>query len=264
MKQKFMVPICIASAIALTNIGCNTASDTKSGTDSTSTSTTMSTDSSASSVTANTLTDAEKQDGYKLLFDGNSTTGWRTYKNKPADSWSVVDGILYCKGDSTNKSDMRADLMTDAMYENFDLSVDWKISPKGNSGIIYLASEEFDAAYLSGPEYQIIDDKNFPEKLEDWQKTGANYAMNPAPAAAPNAVGEWNTSRIVKNKNHVEHWLNGQKIVEYELGSEDWKKKKAEGKWKDAAGYGMTKKGHIALQDHGSEAWFKNLKIKEL
>ena len=263
MKKKFLIPICIVSAIALTNIGCNTAGDTKTDSDSTSTNT-MNMDSTNTLGSNNSLTDAEKQEGYKLLFDGTSTTGWRTYKNKPADSWSVVDGILYCKGDTTNKSDMRADMMTTDMYENFDFSVDWKISPKGNSGIIYLASEEFDAAYLSGPEYQIIDDKNFPEKLEDWQMTGADYAMYPAPAAAPNAVGEWNTSRIVKNKSHVEHWLNGKKIVEYEMGSADWKKKKAEGKWKDAAGYGMTTKGHIALQDHGSEAWFKNVKIKEL
>ncbi len=263
MKQKFLIPICIASAVALTNIGCNTAGDTKTDSDSTST-TTMNMDSTTTAGSNNVLTDAEKQEGYKLLFDGTSTTGWRTYKNKAADSWSVVDGVLYCKGDTTNKSDMRADMMTTGMYENFDFSVDWKISPKGNSGIIYLASEEFDAAYLSGPEYQIIDDKNFPEKLEDWQMTGADYAMYPAPAAAPNAVGEWNTSRIVKNKTHVEHWLNGKKIVEYEMGSADWKKKKAEGKWKDAAGYGMTAKGHIALQDHGSEAWFKNVKIKEL
>lgn len=263
MKKKFLIPICIVSAIALTNIGCNTAGDTKTDSDSTSTNT-MNMDSTNTLGSNNSLTDAEKQEGYKLLFDGTSTTGWRTYKNKPADSWSVVDGILYCKGDTTNKSDMRADMMTTDMYENFDFSVDWKISPKGNSGIIYLASEEFDAAYLSGPEYQIIDDKNFPEKLEDWQMTGADYAMYPAPAAAPNAVGEWNTSRIVKNKSHVEHWLNGKKIVEYEMGSADWKKKKAEGKWKDAAGYGMTTKGYIALQDHGSEAWFKNVKIKEL
>ena len=263
MKQKFLIPICIASAVALTNIGCNTAGDTKTDSDSTST-TTMNMDSTTTAGSNNVLTDAEKQEGYKLLFDGTSTTGWRTYKNKAADSWSVVDGVLYCKGDTTNKSDMRADMMTTGMYENFDFSVDWKISPKGNSGIIYLASEEFDAAYLSGPEYQIIDDKNFPEKLEDWQMTGADYAMYPAPAAAPNAVGEWNTSRIVKNKTHVEHWLNGKKIVEYEMGSADWKKKKADGKWKDAAGYGMTAKGHSALQDHGSEAWFKNIKVKNL
>ena len=202
--------------------------------------------------------------GYKTIFDGKTMDGWRSYQNKPQDSWSVVDGILYCRGSLTDKSDKRADLITTKQYENFDLSLDWKISPQGNSGIIYLATEEFPTSYLSGPEYQIIDDKNFPEKLEDWQKTGANYAMDAAPSAHPNPVGEWNNTRIVVNKGHVEHWLNGEKIVEYQIGTDEWRKKKTEGKWKDAAGYGVSTKGHIALQDHGSEAWFKNIKIKEL
>ncbi|HYK57710.1 MAG TPA: DUF1080 domain-containing protein, partial [Flavisolibacter sp.] len=176
----------------------------------------------------------------------------------------VKDGTLYCKGSTTDKSDLRADLITTGQYENFDLSFDWKISPQGNSGVMYLVTEEFPAAYLSGPEYQLIDDLNFPSKLEDWQKTGANYAMDAAPAAQPKPVGEWNHTRIVVDKGHVEHWLNGTKVVDYQLWTEEWKQKKATGKWKDAPGYGLSKKGHIALQDHGSEAWFKNIKIKEL
>ena len=151
-----------------------------------------------------------KDTGYQMLFDGKTITGWRSYQNKPQDSWSVVDGALYCKGSLTDKSDKRADLITTKQYENFDLSLEWKISPKGNSGVIYLATEEFPTSYLSGPEYQIIDDINFPEKLEDWQKTGANYAMDAAPAAHPKPVGEWNNTRIVVNKGHVEHWLNGE------------------------------------------------------
>lgn len=217
--------------------------------------------------TNNTMSNssATKEDtDYHTLFDGKTMDGWRSYQNKPQDSWSVVDGMLYCKGSLTDKSDRRADLITTKQYENFDLSLDWKISPQGNSGIIYLATEEFPSSYLSGPEYQIIDDINFPEKLEDWQKTGANYAMDAAPSAHPKPVGEWNNTRIVVNKGHVEHWLNGEKIVEYQLRTDEWQKKKANGKWKDAAGYGTSTNGHIALQDHGSEAWFKNIKIKEL
>ena len=159
---------------------------------------------------------------------------------------------------------MRADIITNEQFENFEFSVDWKISKAGNSGIMYLVTEEFPAAYMSGPEYQVIDDVNFPAKLEDWQKAGANYAMHPAPTAAPKPAGEWNNSKIVVNKSHVEHWLNDKKIVEYDFGTDDWNKKKAEGKWKDHPGYGTAKKGHIALQDHGSEAWFKNIKIKQL
>jgi hypothetical protein len=215
-------------------------------------------------ATDNNMAQLETGQGYKSLFDGKTMTGWRTYQNKPADSWMVKDGTLYCKGSTTDKSDRRADLITTEEFENFDLSLDWKISPKGNSGIMYMVTEQYPAAYLSGPEYQIIDDKNFPEKLETWQMTGANYAMDPAPTAAPNPPGEWNHARIVVNRGHVEHWLNGKKIVNYQLWTEDWKQKKLAGKWKDAEGYGMSKRGHIALQDHGSEAWFKNIRIKDL
>lgn len=212
----------------------------------------------------NTLSSEEVTAGWKLLFDGNSMNGWRTYQNKKSNSWSVKEGTLYCKGSDSDKTDLRADIITNDQFENFELSVDWKISPKGNSGLMYMVTEGPKAAYMTGPEYQIIDDIGFPEKLEDWQKTGANYAMNPAPEAAPNPVGEWNHSRVIVNKGHVEHWLNGKKIVEYELGSDKWKDEKARGKWKDTPEYGMSKKGHIALQDHGSEAWFRNIKIREL
>ncbi len=216
--------------------------------------------------TANTneMTTTSADAGYTSLFDGQTLTGWRTYQNKPADSWAVKDGAIYCKGSTTDKSDLRADLITTGQYENFELSLDWKISPQGNSGIMYLVSEEFPAAYLSGPEYQVIDDLGFPQKLEDWQKTGANYAMDAAPAAQPKPVGEWNHTKIVVNKGHVEHWLNGTKVVDYQLWTDEWTQKKATGNWKETPGHGMTKKGHIALQDHGSEAWFKNIKIREL
>lgn len=176
----------------------------------------------------------------------------------------VKEGVLYCKASASDMSGSRADLITNDQFENYELSVDWKISSRGNSGIVYMVTEEFNASHLSGPEYQLIDDVGYPQKLEDWQKTGANYAMNPAPEAAPKPIGEWNNTRIIVNKGHVEHWLNGKKIVNYELWTDKWKQEKATGKWKDAPGYGLSKKGHIALQDHGSEAWFRNVKIKEL
>ena len=202
--------------------------------------------------------------GYSSLFDGKTLNGWRTYQNKPADSWTIKDGVLYCKGSSTDKSDRRADLITIDTFENFDLQLDWKISRGGNSGILYMVTEEYETSYLSGPEYQVIDDVNFPEKLEDWQKVAANYAMHNAPNAHPKPAGKWNHTRIVVNHGHVQHWLNGEKVVEYDLWTDDWKKRKESGKWKDAPGYGMAKAGHIALQDHGSEAWFKNIEIKRL
>ena len=212
----------------------------------------------------NTLSKEEKEQGYKLLFDGKDMDGWRTYQNKSAASWEVDSGTLHCKGSDANYGAITADLMTKDQYQNFDLSVEYKISPKGNSGILYLVTEDSAYSFLSGPEYQIIDDINFPEKLEPWQHTAANYAMNPAPDAAPNPAGEWNHARIVKNGNHVEHWLNGKKVVEYDLHSDEWNKNKMAEKWKDDAAYGASDKGYITFQNHGSEAWFKNIKIKEL
>lgn len=203
-------------------------------------------------------------DGTINLFDGNTLIGWHPYQNKNPHNWEAQgNGILHCVSDSQNH-DHHVDLVTNDTFQNFDLSWDWKIAPRGNSGLIYLAQETKPAAYETGPEYQLIDDVGFPEKLEDWQKTGANYAMNTAPTAKPKPAGEWNSSRIVVNNGHVEHWLNGDKIVEYDLGSDDWKARKAAGKWKDEADYGAAKSGHIALQDHGSEAWFRNITIKRL
>jgi hypothetical protein len=197
------------------------------------------------------------------LFDGKSLAGWRTYQNKPADSWFVKDGMLSNKGNKDPQT-KHADLITEKQYSNFELSFDWKIAPQANSGVMYLVTEEFPSAYLSGPEYQLLDDRGYPSKIEDWQKTGANYAMDAPTVDATKPAGEWNHTVIIVNKGYVEHWLNGQKVVGYELWTEEWQKHKSTGKWKDAKGYGLAKKGHIALQDHGGEAWFKNLVIKEL
>jgi hypothetical protein len=204
---------------------------------------------------------AHPTQGWIKLFNGKDMTGWRTYQNRSSDSWEVVNGMLHCKGPKASK---HADLVTNDEYENFELSIDWKMAPKGNSGILYLVKEDQKESYLTGPEYQLIDDEGYPEKLEEWQKTGANYAMNSAPDAKPKAIGKWNNTKIKVNKGHVEHWLNGKKIVDYQIGSAEWNKNKAEGKWKDAAEYGVAKKGHIALQNHGSEVWFKNIKVKQL
>jgi hypothetical protein len=265
MMKKLFVPALSVMAIAV--MSCNGGKSTASTED---TATTVKKEDSAEAAeivadtAANTLTDAEKSEGWKLLFNGKNLDGWHIYKGKTSSGWVAEEGILHCLGSEKDKSDKRADLTSNDTFDNFELELDWKLSPKGNSGIIYLASEEFDAAYLSGPEYQLIDDENFPEKLEGWQKTGANYAMSAPLVAASKPIGEWNHAKIIVNKGHVEHWLNGQKTAEYEMGSAEWKKAKETGKWKDAKGYGATKKGHIDLQDHGSEAWFKNVKIKQL
>lgn len=212
----------------------------------------------------NILTEQETSAGWKLLFDGKTLEGWRMYQNKAADAWGVKNGELYCKGSETDKSDLRADIITTDQFENYELSIDWKISPEGNSGIMYHVTEEFDAAYLSGPEYQLIDDEGFPEKLEDWQKTASDYAMYTATSRPTNPVAQYNTSKIVVNGAHREYWLNGVKVLEFEAWTPDWENRKATGKWKDTPGYGVAKKGHICLQDHGGGVWFKNIKIRLL
>ena len=212
----------------------------------------------------NKLTKAEEKAGWKLLFDGQTLNGWRTFKNKPGNSWEVSNHELHCKGSATDKSDLRADLITTDQFENFELSIDWKIAKGGNSGIMYHVTEEYDAAYLSGPEYQLIDDEGFPEKLEDWQKTASDYAMYNTTSRPTKPVGEYNQTKIIFKRGHVEHWLNGVKVLEFEAWSEDWSNRKTSGKWKDEKGYGMAKSGFICLQDHGSEIWFKNIKVKPL
>ena len=213
----------------------------------------------------NSLSKAEKAQGWQLLFDGHSLNNWRIYLNKPADCWAVENGTIHCLKREPGKNEKRGDLITINEYENFDLVVDWKLAPQGNSGILYMVTEQYPQPYLSGPEYQLIDDNHYAEKLEDWQHTGANYAMNPPTTLAAKPIGEWNHTRIVVNNGHVEHWLNGVKVVDYRLWTNEWNQNKDNGKWKEAPGYGMSKKGHIDLQDHaGSEAWFKNIKIKTL
>lgn len=212
---------------------------------------------------SNQLTEEEKAGGWKLLFNGQNMDGWETYQGKENDSWEVVDGTLHCKPEGAAQK--RADLRTADQYGDFELAFDWKVAPTDNSGVIYRSTEEFEQPYLSGPEYQVIDDKGYPDKLTPTQTSGSNYDMHAAPDDKTiNAPGEWNTGRIVAKGNHVEHWLNGTKVVEYELNSPEWKKLKAGSKWKDAKGYGAAAKGHIDLQDHGGEVWYRNIRIKTL
>jgi len=202
----------------------------------------------------------------KSLFDGKSLSGWHAF-NKPGEikNWTIMDGSLVCLGAA--KGDTGGDIVSDEQYENFELSWDWKIDKGGNSGIMYHVVEDpkYKAPYETGPEYQMIDDIGYPGKLENWQESGADYAMNIANDKKKlNPVGRWNSSKIIFDKGHVEHWLNGEKIVEFQAWDAKWDKEKKEGKWKDYPDYGSAKKGRIALQDHGNKAYFKNITIKEL
>lgn len=207
-----------------------------------------------------------KSEGWRPLFDEKSLAGWQIFKSRSNNTWEAVDGVLHCKAvqeDVPGVGDQRADLITSEQFENFELMFDWKISAQGNSGVIFRVSEEFDQTYHSGPEYQLMDDNGFPNEVP-LHFTGANYGLHTTTTKILRPLDEWNSTRLVVNKSHVEHWLNGQKVVEYELWSDDWKARVAASKWKDFKSYGMTMSGHIALQDHGSEAWFRNIFIRTL
>lgn len=207
-----------------------------------------------------------KKDGWISLFDGKSLKGWHGYnKTGEVKNWEIEDGALVCLGAAKDASG--GDIVTDKKFANFELKWEWKVNKGCNSGVMYHVVEgpKWHSPYETGPEYQIIDDIGFPEHLEEWQQAGADYAMHTANKLKMlKPVGEWNTSKIIFNKGHVEHWLNGKKIVEFEAWSADWNKKRETGKWKDYPDYGKAKTGEIALQDHGDKAFYKNIMIREL
>lgn len=224
-----------------------------------------------SAAVPNTLTEKEKKQGWELLFDGKTLNGWKDYNGtKLTQPWKVVDGCIQAAGDG---SDLSGYIVTTQEYDNFILDWDWKLSHGGNSGMIYHVVEDpyFKVPYVTGPEYQLIDNEGWeevyaPAKLEPWQKLGVDYAMHlPDPKKMKvNPQGQWNNSRIVFDNGHVEHWLNGKKILEFEAWTDDWFARKNSGKWANAPEYGLAESGVICLQDHGSPASFRNIKIKRL
>jgi hypothetical protein len=224
--------------------------------------------SAASCQGQNSLTPAEQAAGWLLLFDGKSMAGWHGYNGRTTQSWVIEECALKTVGTEGNYgSDLRADLVTDRELTSFELSLEWKASKGGNSGVMYgvVEDERYDAPWKTGPEYQLIDDVGFPEKLEEWQKAGADYAMHlPNEQKQLKPVGEWNETRMVVNGTRVEHWLNGTKILEFERWNDEWKRLRDAGKWKDAPDYGLAKTGRVVLQDHGSVFWFRNIKVRPL
>jgi hypothetical protein len=206
----------------------------------------------------NVLSDAEKAEGWKLLFDGKTTEGWRGYKKETCpDGWKAVDGALVRLGGG-------GDIVTVEQFGDFELSIDWRVAPGGNSGIIYRAKEGPGAPYLTGPEYQILDDAKHGDGKNVLTSAGSLYAVYGPSRPAAKPAGEWNRTRIVCRGPRVEHWLNGEKVVDAEIGSEDWNARVARSKWAKVPGYGKEAAGHIDLQDHGDKVEFKNIKVKIL
>lgn len=222
-------------------------------------------------TTPNTLSASEKAAGWKLLFDGKTTNGWRGFRRDkfPEEGWAIEDGaIKHVKG-SGEQSKNGGDIITIGKYDNFELQLEWRVSPGANSGIKYLIAEEMVKSGYSGLgfEMQVLDDDGHPDAKMG--KAGNRTASALYDLIAPHnktlrAVGEWNQVKLIIKGDHVEHWLNGAKVVEFDLGSPQLKALIAESKYKDIPGFGDVRKGHILLQDHGNEVWFRNIKLREI
>lgn len=206
----------------------------------------------------NTLTAAERNAGWRLLFDGAGTAGWRGYKQTgmPA-GWAVVDGTLTRVGRG-------GDIVTLEKFRDFELAIEWMVEPGGNSGIFYRALEGSGPIYYSAPEMQVLDDSAHADGKSPLTSAGSNYALYAAPRGVVRPAGEWNAAKIVVRGSHVEHWLNGTRVVEYALGSDDWKRRVANSKFREWPEYGTGAEGHIGLQDHGDRVAFRNIKIRGL
>lgn len=206
----------------------------------------------------NTLTAAEQREGWQLLFDGKTLDTWRGYQRPtPPDGWRVIDGTITRVGGG-------GDLMTKDQFENFALALEWRLSPGGNSGIMFRVIEGLEAPYHSGPEMQILDNARHADGKVRETTAGSNYALHAPVRDVTRPVGDWNAVRLIVNGSRVEHWLNDVKVVEYELGSADWLARVKPSKFNDWPEYGRATRGHIVLQDHGDEVAFRNLKIRVL
>ncbi|MBI3880629.1 MAG: DUF1080 domain-containing protein [Verrucomicrobia bacterium] len=209
----------------------------------------------------NELTAAEKIAGWKLLFDGKTTQGWRSFKKQtfPAQGWTVEDGCLKCIAGGHG-----GDIISLDTFDNFDLRWEWKLPPGANNGVKYFITEE--RASAIGHEYQMLDDALHPDGKAGAKHTTASFydVLPPKEGKPLKPPGQWNTSRVLVQGNHVEHWLNGELVLVYELGSDEVKAGVAASKFKNVAGFGTHIKGHILLTEHQDEAWFRDVKIREL
>ncbi len=218
---------------------------------------------------ANTISAREQAEGWKLLWDGKTTNGWRGGKltTFPAKGWAIEDGILKVVKSTGGESTNGGDIVTTQKYKNFELIVDFKITPGANSGVKYFVDTELNKGEGSsiGCEFQILDDDLHPDAklgVAGNRKCASLYDLIPAPAEKPMKKDGWNTALIKVNGTHVEHWLNGVKMVEYERSNQMWRALVAYSKYKDWPAFGEAVEGNILLQDHGDEVWFKNVKIK--
>jgi hypothetical protein len=204
----------------------------------------------------NTLTEAERKAGWRLLFDGKTTSGWRPFKKAAmGGGWQAVDGALTRVGEG-------GDIITTDQFDDFELALDWLVGEGGNSGVFFNATESVEPIYHAAPEMQILHNAGHRDGKVPETSAGSNYALHPPVKDVTRPVGSWNSARLIVRGNHVEHWLNGVKLLEYELGSADWQARVSKSKFKEWPPYGKQTRGHIGLQDHGDRVAFRNIKIR--
>ena len=205
---------------------------------------------------ANTLSRAERAAGWRLLFDGRTTAGWRSHRADTIGAgWQVVDGAL-------TRVAPAGDIVTVEQFRDFELELDWLISPGGNSGIFYRVADEGDEVYLSGHEMQVLDDARHADGQSPLTSAGSVFGLYPAPRGVVHPAGRWNHARIVVSGEHVEHWLNGTRVAAFDIGSPDWNARVAASKFASWAGFGRHPTGRIALQDHGDRVAYRNIRIR--
>jgi hypothetical protein len=218
----------------------------------------------------NTLTPQEKKDGVILLFDGKTTDQWRGYnKTEFPKGWNIEDNAIHCIGSGKGEAGQGGDIITKEKFKNFELTLEWKISEGGNSGIFYLAQEiAGEPIWKSAPEMQVLDNIKHPDAklgVDGNRQAGSLYDLIPAKPQNAKPVGEWNTVKIMVYKGTVVHYMNGVQVLEYHLWTDDWKKMCANSKFKDYNYFvDAAPEGFIGLQDHGDDVWYRNIKIKKL
>lgn len=222
----------------------------------------------------NELTQEERDNGWQLLFDGQSTDGWRGYLKDefPSQGWTIEDGAIKVIGSGAGEAGGGGDIIYDEEFESFEFALEWKVSEGGNSGIFYLAEEiEGEPIFTSAPEMQILDNERHPDARlgrDGNRMAGSLYDLIPAKPQNSKPAGEWNSVRITVQDGKVKHFQNGEQVVEYELWTDQWKEMVADSKFKDWQNFinagGDDKKGYIGLQDHGDDVWFRNIKIRKL
>ncbi|MEO5648144.1 MAG: DUF1080 domain-containing protein [Chitinophagaceae bacterium] len=220
-------------------------------------------------MNANELTTKEKNDGWQLLFDGKTTNGWHSYgKQSIGQAWKVADGTLFFDAGSVKAGQIEGgDILTAGEFENYHLKLDWKISPNGNSGIIFNVHEDaakYERTYHTGPEMQVLDNDGHKDAKITKHRAGDLYDLIAVSRETVKPVGEWNTAEIMIDKGNLTFHLNGEKVVTTTMWNDAWRTMLAASKFKAWPDFGTYKKGRIALQDHGDNVWYRNIKIKKL